>query len=465
STTLLSRNSIYNNGAVASANGTAASGQIGIDLVANGGNENLGDSPYVTLNSTTTTGGNGLLNYPVITSAVVAGSNLLVSGYAKSGATIELFAAQANPASLNATGANFGQGRTYLTTVTEGATSGVTDTDTRTGLSYSGNINGFNQGSDTNANGFTFSIPLSSLPGGTLATGTVLTSTATLSGATSEFSGDATLAALSGYVYEDVNYGGGAGRPRSASGTTARGGATVELYNASGALVGTTTTDNSGQYTFGTTPGTYTVRVVNSTVSSSRSGYTSSLLPVQTYNGTTTAVGGANPAYTDAAANSGSQTLASLSSGTTTPQSVATITTTNAGTTGPDFGYNFDLVVNTNDAGQGSLRQFIANASALTGENLLAQSGSNAAGTLPTGTETSIFMIPDGQAHAGLLANSAGGPASQLNASGVAVISPASVLPTITGAYTSLDATTQTFNIGNTNAGTLGVGGTAWAAR
>jgi uncharacterized repeat protein (TIGR01451 family) len=455
STVVISRNSIYNNGTITSANGTAPRGDIGIDLLAAGENGNLGNAPYVTLNSASTSGANNLQNYPVITSAALSGSNLIVSGYAKAGAVIELFAAQANAASLNATGANFGQGRTYLTTVTEGATTGITDTDTRTGLSYSGNINGFNQGSDTNASGFTFTIPLASLPGGALATGTVLTSTATLNGATSEFSGNATLAALSGYVYEDVNYGGGAGRPRSASGTLGRPGAIVELYNGT-TLVNTTTTDSNGQYTFSTTPGTYTVRVVNSTVSSSRTGYVAGLLPVQTYNGTTTAVGGVNPAFTDAAANTGSQSLAVLTSGTTTPQSIATVTTTNATTVGPDFGYNFDVVVNTKDAGQGSLRQFINNANALGGEASLAQVGSNTAGALPAGRETSIFMIPSGAAVAGQLA----GLPSGLNASGVAAINLTTELPAIAGSNTRIDGTTQTFNIGNTNNVTLGAGGT-----
>ena len=80
--------------------------------------------------------------------------------------------------------------------------------------------------------------------------------------------------------------------------------------------------------------------------------------------------------------------------------------------TGTDFGYNFDTVVNTNDMGQGSLRQFIVNANALSGEASLAQAGSYtnavdlAAGTtatgaagvgLPAGFESSIFMIPAGR--------------------------------------------------------------------
>jgi hypothetical protein len=189
SATVISQNSIFNNGTVTSRNSSVATGQIGIDLERNGDSETAGTSPFVTKNSTVTTGANSLVNYPILTTATVVGTNLIVKGYAKAGATIELFVAQANPSSVNSTGANFGQGKTYLTTLTEGATSGFADTNGSTGQSYSGNINGFDQGSDTNANGFTFTIPVSSLPA-TLAPGTLLTSTATLNGATSEFSGN-----------------------------------------------------------------------------------------------------------------------------------------------------------------------------------------------------------------------------------------------------------------------------------
>ena len=48
--------------------------------------------------------------------------------------------------------------------------------------------------------------------------------------------------------------------------------------------------------------------------------------------------------------------------------------------------------------------------------------------------------------------------------SGVAVITLASALPTVTGSSTRLDATTQTVNIGNTNIGTLGTGGSRSAS-
>ncbi len=452
------------NNVTISQNSTFGNTRLGVDLISETNapvfyNGNTGTTSNVTINDSGDgdTGGNGLLNFPVITRATLTSNGLLVQGFARPGSAIELFTADNTPNSV-AANVGFGQGRTYLGTFTEGSTTGTSpDTDNSTGTYGPGNINGLNQGTD-NTNAFSFLIPLTGNFAG-LAAGATLTSTATLNNSTSEFSGNATLAALTGYVYEDVNYGGGAGRPRSASGAVGRPGATVELYNGT-TLVGTTTTDANGQYTFGATPGTYTVRVVNSTVTSSRTGYVAGLLPVQTYNGTTTAVGGANPAFTDAAANSGNQSLTALTTGTSTPQSVATVTTTNASTTGPDFGFNFDVVVNTNNAGQGSLRQFITNANALGGEANLAQAGSNAAGALPAGIETSIFMIPNGTARPGLLASGNGGPASQLNANGVAVITPATILPSVTGANTSIDGSTQTFNIGNTNNVTLGTGGT-----
>ncbi|RZK54262.1 MAG: hypothetical protein EOO59_11620, partial [Hymenobacter sp.] len=52
---------------------------------------------------------------------------------------------------------------------------------------------GFNQGSDTNANGFSFLIPLTAAQQLALTAGTLLTSTATLGGVTSEFSGNVRL--------------------------------------------------------------------------------------------------------------------------------------------------------------------------------------------------------------------------------------------------------------------------------
>ena len=291
----------------------------------------------------------------------------------------------------------------------------------------------------------------------------------------------AVLPHLTGTVFDDVNYGGGAGRSLAAATSSApnfttlgRPGATVELY-LNGAFQATTTTDASGVYRFYNLPtGTYTVRVVSSTVSSSRAGSaTAGLLPIATYQGTISdQVGGPNPALPDAPANGGSQTLTALTTGSQAVQALATAAVSSSGTTtGVDFGFNFDLVVNTKANGQGSLEQFILNSNALGDETKLAQAGSflnqvvgaNSSGTtLPAATETSIFMVPDGAAHAGLRAANASpaGPAGQLTG-GVAVISPntAAGLPAVSGPATIINGWTQTFNVGNTNNRLLGTGG------
>ncbi|MGB8326774.1 MAG: SdrD B-like domain-containing protein [Steroidobacteraceae bacterium] len=450
--TIITRNSIANNGTINGRNGAGPTGQIGIDLNAPSDNSDLGTSPFVTVNDAgdTDTGGNGLLNYPILTSALISGSNLVLSGYALPGSAIELFIATADPS-------GFGEGQTYLSTLTEG--SGA-DTDGTSGTYGPAPINGIAQGTDT-TNKFRFSIPL---PGG-VAAGTKLTATATLSGNTSEFSGNATVAVssgISGTVFEDVNYGGGAGRDHASSAGVVRPGATVELYNNGGAFVTSTTTDASGDYLFGgLAAGNYTVRAVNGTVSSSRTGYVAGLLPVQTFRtnassgvavAVTDYVGGQNPSVADAGAGSAGATL-NTSTGvftagpTGTAQSISNVTLGATGITGVDFGFNFDAIVNKNDAGQGSLRQFISNANAL-GNGTLAQVGQTA------GKEVTIFMMSDGAAHPGLRV----GLTSQLTGT-VAAINVSSELPAITGADTIIDGTTQTVDVGDTNAGQLGVGG------
>ena len=282
--------------------------------------------------------------------------------------------------------------------------------------------------------------------------------------------GCAALAAtISGTVFEDANYGGGAGRSLAASGGVGADSARVEIYNSSGTLLSTITTSATGQwsYTYGGNA-ERRIRVVNGTVHSERSGGPgcTTCVPVQTFrveapSGTTVAitneVGGRNPALSDA--TSATATFPTTTA-TQTAQSWSVVIPSAGGSTvsGVDFGFNFDTIVNTRDAAscaptgamfpcQGSLRQFIIDANALGGEGTLAQAGSGQidglTSALPSGQESSIFMIP----------------ASALT-SNVASITLASALPTLTGASTRLDATTQTVNIGNTNTGTLGTGGT-----
>jgi uncharacterized repeat protein (TIGR01451 family) len=268
-----------------------------------------------------------------------------------------------------------------------------------------------------------------------------------------------TAPTLSGVVFEDPNYGGGAGRNRTASAGVVRSGARVELYNSTGAYQGFSTTNASGVYSFnGWGPGNYTVRVVNSTVTSSRSGAVATLVPVQTFRTDASTgvavddaqrVGGESPGLQDAGSNLTNATLASLTTVSNTPQSVAPVTLAGADLSGVEFGFNFSTIVNANDAGQGSLRQFLTNS------NTLANTGLAQAG-LTAGVEHSIFMVPDGAAHPGLRAG-----IPNLLTGGVVAINVASTLPAMTGASTTLDGGRQTTNVGDTNAGTLGTGGTA----
>jgi hypothetical protein len=298
--------------------------------------------------------------------------------------------------------------------------------------------------------------------------------------------GGAHAATFTGTVFEDANYGGGAGRSLAASGGVGVNGARVELYRVSNnAFITSTTTNASGVYSLSSGNNNFQVRVrvVNGTVRSTRTGGAgcTTCVPVQTFrtegSGTTVVavadhVGGENPALSDAIANTTSAAYNTLTvAGARVPQSITSVTPLNATATvnGIDFGFNFDTVVNTRDAVtctatnssypcQGSLRQFVINANALGGEGLLSQSGNGqidgSTSSLPFGFESSIFMIPDGTANAGHNITYA----SQLTG-GVAVITLAGALPAVSGTSTRLDASTQTSNIGNDNPGTLGSGG------
>jgi uncharacterized repeat protein (TIGR01451 family) len=277
---------------------------------------------------------------------------------------------------------------------------------------------------------------------------------------------------VSGTVFEDINYGGGAGRSLTGSAGVGRGGVTVELYDSLTGLLKQTTTTSSlagtlGQYSFSVPSGntTYKVRVVNSSVTSARTGSISGLVPIQTFrtdastvgavNLVTDKVGGENPAKIDAAAGTTIDTTTLTSLGTTTniPQSVSAVNVNTSSVAGIDFGYNFDTIVNINDSGQGSLRQFILNSNALTDESSLLQASS----LLPAGSETSIFMIPNGVANPGQNLSYT----NQLT-NGVAVINLATALETISGTKTRLDGSTQTTNVrataggSETNTGTVG---------
>ncbi|MDF3022591.1 MAG: hypothetical protein K0Q92_3894, partial [Steroidobacteraceae bacterium] len=232
--------------------------------------------------------------------------------------------------------------------------------------------------------------------------------------------GLAHAATFTGTVFEDANYGGGAGRSLAASAGTPLSGVRVELYRASNNnYLGTATTNGSGVYTIsssGINAGqAVIVRVVNGTVRSARAGGSgcSTCVPVQTFRtagsgggvvAVTNRVGGENPALSDGPSNTSSFTAIDDNGG--IAQSVTTVSpaTTTSTVTGIDFGFNFDTIVNTRDAAncgatnasypcQGSLRQFVINSNALGGEGSLAQAGNGqidgSPAPLPGGFESS----------------------------------------------------------------------------
>lgn len=278
---------------------------------------------------------------------------------------------------------------------------------------------------------------------------------------------------ISGIVFEDVNYGGGTGVSQAASNGIGINGVRVELFNNAGTYQTFTTTATvngvAGVYSFsGRAAGTYKVRVVNSSVGSSRSGYVAGLLPVQTYiNGDGNRVGGETPSSADVA-----QTTGNLPGG---AQSVATVILAANSSAGADFGFTFDAIVNTNDVGQGSLRQFLANASALANTGLdqrpFNNNGFDAGTDFPAGQETSIFMIPDGTAKPGLragltnqLRNAAGNAATTASRALITLSTPLVVANTANAAATVLDGTTQS-TLNDSNPAILGTGGTVGTDR
>jgi hypothetical protein len=171
SSNTITRNSISGNGSV--------NGQIGIDLLAATDDVNLGTTPYVTRNDAADVdiGGNGLANFPILSTASISAGQLTLTGFARPGAILEVFVAAADPS-------GFGEGQTFALTATEGLAS---DLDTGTGT-YTNPVNGLNQGTDTtNRFRFTVATPAGVVPG------SVLTSTARIANATSEFSGNVTV--------------------------------------------------------------------------------------------------------------------------------------------------------------------------------------------------------------------------------------------------------------------------------
>lgn len=260
---------------------------------------------------------------------------------------------------------------------------------------------------------------------------------------------------IKGTVFEDINYPGGPGRNLSLSSGIPLENVIVELYNSSNVLEKTTTTDSNGEYVFGgMLNDTYTVRVVNGSVRSSRTGGAActTCIPVQTFETTyassthtevTNQVGGSNPSNQDTAAGvfTGAQTITSIE-------------INNEGPTGIDFGFNFNTIVNTNANGQGSLEQFILNSNNLGNTSIDIEAHPNNASLNPDPEEdTSIFMIPSNP-------DPLGRTADTNFAGGIFSITQSTQLSAITDTDTFIDGRTQTAYSGDTNTGTVGSGGT-----
>ncbi len=105
----ISQNSIYQNVS------------LGIDLA-------VDDYDSVTLNDQDDLdqGGNELTNFPIVTSAVLSGRNLTVTGFAEPGALIELFITDPDET-------GFGEGIEFVTSFVEGSLVVPVDTDATTG--------------------------------------------------------------------------------------------------------------------------------------------------------------------------------------------------------------------------------------------------------------------------------------------------------------------------------------------
>ncbi|WP_158975859.1 right-handed parallel beta-helix repeat-containing protein [Cellulophaga sp. L1A9] len=257
---------------------------------------------------------------------------------------------------------------------------------------------------------------------------------------------------ISGNIFEDVNYPGGSGRNLNNASGVGISNVTVELYDSFNTLMETTTTNLSGDYSFaGMVNGNYSIRVVNSTVISTRGGGAtcSTCYGVQTFrveNSTglseiVNEVGGANPSLQDS--NPGVFTGA---------QSISVVALANNGKANIDFGFNFNTIVNTNEDGQGSLNQFIINSNDLdeTGLDIAANSIFDPA----AGEDISIFMIPP-------TGDAQGRTADTNYSSGIfdIFIPNTKSLAVITDDNTSIDGRTQTAYSGDTNTGTTGLGG------
>ena len=264
-----------------------------------------------------------------------------------------------------------------------------------------------------------------------------------------------------GNIFEDINYPGGAGRDRTTANGIGIDNATVELYredpinSGNFVLEDTVVSDTNGEYIFGgMANGNYKVRVVSQTIRSNRGGQAcTTCLPIQTFRRTYTngiyadvahEVGGSNPAAEDVGFNDINNA-----------QNVTSVTISDEGLVDIDFGFNFNTIVNSNNEGQGSLRQFIINSNALNETGLDIEPHPNDASfDPPAGADTSIFMLPTNSDPLGRATDP-----RYITADGYFDILKTTNVPDITDDNTVIDGKSQTA-YQDTNVGTVGAGGT-----
>ncbi|PKA99398.1 CUB-like protein [Flavobacteriaceae bacterium MAR_2009_75] len=182
-TNTISQNSIF-------ANGTNAP-SLGIDLNRDG----------VTLNDNGDgdSGPNGLNNFPIISGAYISGTNFIVEGWSRPGATIEVFLTDISEGTATAGDNQFtlttdyGEGQAYLGSFIEGSAN-----DSNSQSSSYDDLDGNTD--DTNK--FKFSIPL---PSGA-AFGKFVTATATIANTTSEFSPQSVIKAYTLITNRRITY-------------------------------------------------------------------------------------------------------------------------------------------------------------------------------------------------------------------------------------------------------------------
>ncbi len=345
-------------------NSFLANGSNAIDLAsATTGNNNLGDGVGVTANANS---GNAGLARPIITAAGLAGTSLTVSGTATANATIEIYRA-VGAANDTLSGVTYGEGVQFLGTATANGAGVWTNTFDVTGLLSVGQ--------------FVSAIAISGTNN------------------TSEFGANFTVAAartIAGTIYDDVN----ADAAVSAlEGVFANAANAVKLFidtdndgalDATDALVATTSTNASGDYSFVVTPGPITrYWVVVDSRQLGASAYNGAfgigdIWAEQTYaNANLTTIGAASGAgfVTTAGALYGGKSalISDVATNATNAEHLFRVDLSGGSVAGVNAGFSFNAVTNTRDAdddaaprtAQGTLRQFIQNADAISGANTM----------------------------------------------------------------------------------------------